>query len=252
MPSCARPRYGTRSRGATIASALNATAGAAIRSAARNACSSSWTSGWFWQFVPSRFHRNGAASRRSTSTPTARQPEHRLGHRHEHVRVRVVEVPLIAVERGPEPRLVLVGPGERARRGVREHVGERALVRVGLRPVRERAQERPVARPRVLGRDVVEDEVDAQRHPGVAQVGGQRRAGRPSSPATARPRRSRRPRSRRRWAPAAPPAAASGAGRSRPARAGTAAARARRTASPRTGPRRSRSRRPARAGASPA
>ena len=48
--------------------------GAPIRIAARNACSSSWTSGWFWQFVPSRFHRNGAASRRSTSTPTRANP----------------------------------------------------------------------------------------------------------------------------------------------------------------------------------
>jgi hypothetical protein len=52
-----------------MASALNATAGAAIRTSARNACSSSWTSGWFWQSVPTRFHRNGTASRRSTSTP---------------------------------------------------------------------------------------------------------------------------------------------------------------------------------------
>ena len=34
--------------------------------------------------------------------------------------------------------------------------------------------ERRVARPRVLGRGVVEHDVDAQRHPGRPQVGGQR------------------------------------------------------------------------------
>ena len=70
MPSCRPvPRYPTSSRGETIASALNATPGAAIRMTARNACSSWWTSGRFWEAVPSRFHRNGTASSRSTSTP---------------------------------------------------------------------------------------------------------------------------------------------------------------------------------------
>jgi hypothetical protein len=48
---------------------LKATAGATARTIARYACSSSWTSGWFWQFVPSRFHMKGTASSRSTSTP---------------------------------------------------------------------------------------------------------------------------------------------------------------------------------------
>ena len=28
-----------------------------------------WTSGWFWQLVPSRFQTNAIASSRSTSTP---------------------------------------------------------------------------------------------------------------------------------------------------------------------------------------
>jgi hypothetical protein len=28
-----------------------------------------WPSGWFWQVVPNRFHMNGTASMRKTSTP---------------------------------------------------------------------------------------------------------------------------------------------------------------------------------------
>jgi hypothetical protein len=55
--------------GLTIASALKMTAGATIRAQARRASSRSWTSGWFWQLVPSRFQMNPTASRRSTSTP---------------------------------------------------------------------------------------------------------------------------------------------------------------------------------------
>ena len=55
--------------GPTIASALKITAGAAIRAQARRARSRLWTSGWFWQFVPSRFHMNATASSRKTSTP---------------------------------------------------------------------------------------------------------------------------------------------------------------------------------------
>ena len=52
-----------------MASALKITAGATILTIARKAWMSWNTSGWFWQFVPIRFHRNGAASSRSTSTP---------------------------------------------------------------------------------------------------------------------------------------------------------------------------------------
>ena len=58
------------SSGATMASALKSTPGAAIRISARYALSTCKTSGWFWLFVPSRFHINGTASRRRTSTPT--------------------------------------------------------------------------------------------------------------------------------------------------------------------------------------
>ena len=52
-----------------MASALNTTAGRTIRAQARRARSRSWTSGWFWQLVPSRFQMNPIASSRSTSTP---------------------------------------------------------------------------------------------------------------------------------------------------------------------------------------
>jgi hypothetical protein len=48
---------------------LKTTAGATIRAQARSAWSRSWTSGWFWQLVPSRFQMNPTASSRSTSTP---------------------------------------------------------------------------------------------------------------------------------------------------------------------------------------
>ena len=70
------PRYCTRSRGPTIASALNATAGAAIRVTVCSAWVIACTSGWFWQDVPIRFHRKAMASSRSTSTP--RLASHRM------------------------------------------------------------------------------------------------------------------------------------------------------------------------------
>jgi hypothetical protein len=43
--------------------------GVGVGVGARNACRSRWASGWFWQSVPIRFHRNGTASSRSTSMP---------------------------------------------------------------------------------------------------------------------------------------------------------------------------------------
>ena len=52
-----------------MASALRTRPGAASRVSARKARSSACASGWFWQSVPIRFHKNGAASTRSTSTP---------------------------------------------------------------------------------------------------------------------------------------------------------------------------------------
>ncbi len=52
--------------------------------------------------------------------------------------------------------------------------GSGALVRVGLGAVFERAHQRRIARPGMLGGHVVEHEVDTQRHPGRAQVVGER------------------------------------------------------------------------------
>lgn len=52
-----------------MASALNTTAGQAIRATARSAWVSACTSGWFWQFVPIRFQVKAIASSRNTSTP---------------------------------------------------------------------------------------------------------------------------------------------------------------------------------------
>jgi hypothetical protein len=53
---------------------------------------------------------------------------------------------------------------------VREHFRQRALVGVGLGPVIERAVEARAGGPGVLGRGVVEHDVDAQRHPARAQL----------------------------------------------------------------------------------
>ncbi len=57
-----------------MASALNSTAGAAIRATVRSARVSSCTSGWFWLSVPSRFQMNAIASSRNTSTPRFARP----------------------------------------------------------------------------------------------------------------------------------------------------------------------------------
>ena len=40
-----------------------------MRATARSAWVTACTSGWFWQSVPMRFHRNAMASRRRHSTP---------------------------------------------------------------------------------------------------------------------------------------------------------------------------------------
>ena len=58
-----------------MASALKMSAGAMIRAQARSAWLMAWTSGWFWLFVPSRFHTKAIASRRMQSAPwLARNP----------------------------------------------------------------------------------------------------------------------------------------------------------------------------------
>ena len=104
-----------------------------------------------------------------------------LGELDEDVRVRPVEVPLPGVERRPHPLLELLVPGEVARREVREHLGQRPLVGVGLGPVGVDVEvvlvvllARPRAdRPVVLARDVVEDQVEDEAHPVLAQRGRQ-------------------------------------------------------------------------------
>ncbi len=97
------------------------------------------------------------------------QIEHRLGHRHEHFGVRVVEIPLEGVERGPHP--AVADAREVARGGGGEHVGQRALVRVGPRPIRKGAVEVRTRGPGVLGGGVVEHDVDAQHHPVCSHLG---------------------------------------------------------------------------------
>ena len=52
-----------------MASALNTTAGQAMRATARSAWVMACTSGWFCDVVPSRFQMKAMASRRRTSTP---------------------------------------------------------------------------------------------------------------------------------------------------------------------------------------
>ena len=61
--------YSTTSSGWTIASDLNSTPGAAMRSNALKARSSRCASGSDSHGVPSRFQMNATASIRSTSTP---------------------------------------------------------------------------------------------------------------------------------------------------------------------------------------
>ncbi|CAN5787063.1 hypothetical protein BH24ACT5_BH24ACT5_06100 [soil metagenome] len=50
-------------------SASSTVTDAAAPTAARGAWAMRWTSGWFWLFVPARFHVKATASRRTLSTP---------------------------------------------------------------------------------------------------------------------------------------------------------------------------------------
>ena len=77
------------------------------------------------------------------------QPQDEVGELEEHVRVVPVEVPLPGVEGRPDPRRRLLVEGEAARRGVREHLGQGPLVRVGQLAVGEQVEVAPVeSRPR--------------------------------------------------------------------------------------------------------
>ena len=96
--------------------------------------------------------------------------------------VRPVEVPLVVVERGPDPAAQLVVPGEAARGEVGEDLRQRQLVLVGELPVGEDqvvvalARRRRPARPAahgVLAGGVVEHQVDAEADAAPAQGGGE-------------------------------------------------------------------------------
>ena len=96
-----------------------------MRATVRSARVSSCTSGWFWQSVPIRFQMKAIASRRSTSTPRLARPRMMSAYSHEHVGVRPVDVPLVVVERRPDPARELVVPREAAGREVGEHLRQR-------------------------------------------------------------------------------------------------------------------------------
>ncbi len=109
------------------------------------------------------------------------QGEHGAQHGPEHRRVGVVQVPLVLVEARPYPAQAAY-LGEAARSGVGKHLGQRALVSVGLGAVRVDqvhlavtglAGER-LTGPFVLPRGVVEHQVDAQGHAALVQVARQR------------------------------------------------------------------------------
>ena len=99
--------------------------------------------------------------------------EHDVGVLAEDVGVGPVDVPLPAVERRPDPAVECVVPGEVAGREVREHLRQARLVRVRDAAVGMHVEVVAVAllagpgphRPLVLGGDVVEHQVQAQRDP---------------------------------------------------------------------------------------
>ena len=109
-----------------------------------------------------------------------RQEEHDVEHLPEHARVGVVQVPLVVVERRPDPP----EPGhlrEAAGRGVREDLREGGRVPVGERAVTEDVVVVAVhgiaggraPGPRVLAGGVVHHEVDAQADAPAPQRGGE-------------------------------------------------------------------------------
>ena len=126
MPWCSPcPRYAGRSCGPTIASALNTHRRAG-------------DPGDGAQRLGQRVHLGLVLAVGAQPLPGERdrvQPEHldavvgqvedHVGVLAQHVGVRPVDVPLVVVERRPDPAVELVVPGEAARREVREHLGQR-------------------------------------------------------------------------------------------------------------------------------
>ena len=117
--------------------------------------------------------RPGAAR---VATPTlARWSSTTCASRDEHLGVRVVEVPLILVERRPHPAPELQDPQKlRGRCRGRPRAASARTRRARSGPGTCGRALRCFPGPRVLARGVVEDDVNAQRHAGSVQVGGQR------------------------------------------------------------------------------
>ena len=62
-----------------------------------------WHSGSDWQRVPSRFHKKATASKRKILDAAVGQEQHHLGHFEKDAGVGPVQVPLVVVERRPDP-----------------------------------------------------------------------------------------------------------------------------------------------------
>ena len=152
-----------------------------MRSTALNACSSRCASGsdshGGAELLPDE--RDGVHAQHLD--PEVGEEQHLAGHRPEHGGIRVVQVPLERVERRPDPSAV--GQlHERPRMVVGEDLAHRALVGVGHGAIGEDQVEVPIvrivgdrlARPFVVARGVVEDEVEHERDAVRAQLCGQR------------------------------------------------------------------------------
>ena len=169
--------------GATIASALNATAGQAIRVTARSTCVMACTSGSPWQSVPRRFHMKAMASSRRTSTPRFARSRMMPAYSRRTSGLAQLTSHWNSLKVVHTQPVELVVPREVAGGEVGEDVGEGALVGVGNGPVGvdvEVLAVRGVAGPGALGPlvlagHVVEDEVEDEADAGVVEVLGEGR-----------------------------------------------------------------------------
>ncbi len=110
--------------------------------------------------------------------------QHLLQHRAKHGRIAVVQIPLKAVERRPDPVLHPVVPGEVSASHGRENFAQRPLVLLRFGRDRERGsrtldtRDRPALGllcPLVIVGRVIEDKVQHQTDAGLAQIAGQHR-----------------------------------------------------------------------------
>ena len=122
------------------------------------------------------------ASSRNTSTPRLARAEDDVGVLAEDLGVGPVDVPLVVVEGRPHPGGEVVVPGEVAGREVGKDLRQGRLVGVGHLPVVVDVEVGTLAlvtrtrrrRPRVLTRDVVEHQVEAEADALLAQGRGER------------------------------------------------------------------------------